>query len=209
MPRLFFVLMILCQTASAAEPTPSPLAEAERLVSLLGAEDFDARDAAEAALLKLGDDAVDALRRAVHSADPEIRHRARNLRLKLDPSGLVHDLIACLDAAFPQALQATLELIELDALEIDARNLLLPVTMKADRLGKNAGLVLTILTKTHCEGARIACFEEDMRFVSFGFQSVVLKNLTQLDGYDATLHFSLIPLRLKHNTFDPSDGLVY
>jgi HEAT repeat protein len=67
--------LALSQASAAAPPSPEP-ADIERLVKQLGSERFEEREAADKALEKTGEPALEALRGAVRSPDAEIRHRA-------------------------------------------------------------------------------------------------------------------------------------
>lgn len=60
-----------------AQPTPA------ELVARLGSDDFRTREAAHAALLKSGPEALPALRAALESSDPEVRLRAAPLLVRL------------------------------------------------------------------------------------------------------------------------------
>jgi hypothetical protein len=67
-------LAVLCGTAAAEQPE-----EIERLVQQLGSQKFAEREGASAGLKRIGQPAVEALRRAASSTDPEVRWRAREL----------------------------------------------------------------------------------------------------------------------------------
>jgi hypothetical protein len=80
----------------AAAPTPEELG---RLVAQLGDDHFRVREEAATRLVAIGRPAVKALREALRHADPEVKHRARDL-LDAIPSS-VADLSADLKDADP------------------------------------------------------------------------------------------------------------
>jgi uncharacterized protein (TIGR03067 family) len=62
-----------------AAPTAAPGGEIDKLVRQLGSPKFDEREAAAGRLEALGEPALEALRKALRSEDPEVRRRARGL----------------------------------------------------------------------------------------------------------------------------------
>jgi tetratricopeptide (TPR) repeat protein len=78
---LIAVAAVLVGSAAAADP---PAADIPALVKALGADDFDEREAAEKALVKLGAKAVMALREATRSDDPEVVFRAKRALVALE-----------------------------------------------------------------------------------------------------------------------------
>jgi hypothetical protein len=76
-------------------PRPGDRARVEELIAQMGAQDPEVRQAAEAQILELGPVALEAVRDAVRSPDPEIRDRAVRLGEELE---LISDLAADLRA---------------------------------------------------------------------------------------------------------------
>jgi hypothetical protein len=86
MKRLFVAVGVfgLAVAAAARQPTPGPTpAGPAALVEQLGAESFADREAAAAALEKIGPPAIDALRLGTRSENPEVRDRAAVLLARL------------------------------------------------------------------------------------------------------------------------------
>jgi hypothetical protein len=65
--------------AAGGDPPPPPKSRAAQLVAQLGSDDFFEREAAGKELDALGPVALDDLRAACRSADPEVARRARDL----------------------------------------------------------------------------------------------------------------------------------
>src|SRR5436190_2053031 len=71
--RLVVLAVLAGLTAEAAEPDAGKI---DRLVRQLGSDNFREREAASKRLEEIGEPALGALRKAAHSRDAEIRHRA-------------------------------------------------------------------------------------------------------------------------------------
>jgi hypothetical protein len=78
-------LLVSPFTAFAEPPTPAPAIKspASKLVELLGSDDFAEREAASKRLADLGAAALDEVRAACASADPEVAMRARDLAARI------------------------------------------------------------------------------------------------------------------------------
>ena len=70
---LFWLVLSFVPFTLAAEPRDAELA---RLIKQLGHDDFDKREAASERLAEIGEPALDALRPATTSDEPEVRFRA-------------------------------------------------------------------------------------------------------------------------------------
>lgn len=71
-----FLLVLALSLPCLAGPDPERVAQ---LVQELGADSFEAREAAEKALIEMGRDALEAVQAAQGSADPEVRERAAHV----------------------------------------------------------------------------------------------------------------------------------
>lgn len=78
---LLFALSSAVSLKAEAQSTPSDI---DRLINQLGDEDFAAREAAITRLVKIGEPALAALKKATQHADPEIRRRARETIVRIE-----------------------------------------------------------------------------------------------------------------------------
>src|SRR4051812_11781249 len=78
LPRLL-ALSLLLPLLAAAPPAGPSRAEVARLITQLGDDDFDTREAATERLKEIGEPALDALHEATTSDDLEVRRRARRI----------------------------------------------------------------------------------------------------------------------------------
>lgn len=69
------------------------LQDCEPLIRQLGAEEYEAREAAMEALIRIGPPAVPAVRRALTSRDPEIAARAKWLLREVIQPGMTIDIV--------------------------------------------------------------------------------------------------------------------
>jgi hypothetical protein len=91
--RMMFIANLLVLVALGLADQPDPTA----LVEQLGSGRYARREAAAAALEKLGSDALPALREALASKDPEVRSRAAVLIEKIDSELLTRPTLIKLD----------------------------------------------------------------------------------------------------------------
>jgi hypothetical protein len=81
-------------TQGAAENSATP-AEIDRLIADLGSDDFVLREAATKTLIKIGDDALEALKKALDSRDAEVVDRARRIlrTIESQAASLTHRVV--------------------------------------------------------------------------------------------------------------------
>src|SRR5690349_11004616 len=77
--RFLLALGIVLTAALLARSDTPTAAEIERLIKQLGDDDFDRREAAAKRLDAIGEPALEAVRKARDSDDPEVRQRAREV----------------------------------------------------------------------------------------------------------------------------------
>jgi WD40 repeat protein len=88
---LILLALVPSGPARSAEPTAEDIA---RLIKQLGSENFAEREAASKRLGALGEPALEQLRQAAQSADPEVRRRARELCAAIERR--LHGELRCL-----------------------------------------------------------------------------------------------------------------
>lgn len=87
LPLLALVTLVLLTTASVrSDETPNAEEQKriDKLIAQLNADDFEARNAAEKELMKIGPPALESLRKAAKSTEPEIARRAADLVSQLE-----------------------------------------------------------------------------------------------------------------------------
>src|SRR3954462_8022892 len=79
----WLILLLMCTAAAAPTTAPAPQ-DVDALIGQLGHDDFKIREEASAKLAKIGKPALESLKQALASGDPEVQSRAEGLIKRIE-----------------------------------------------------------------------------------------------------------------------------